>query len=204
MEIEINKVKILIKENILTGLIGNINIINDFNSNITFIDNYPVISSNHDLENLTLWQELFNLDENIFNKSNDKLSLGEKKVLQLFDGFAQNKNIIILKEPFYGLDYFYQRKVINALHILKIKYNKTIIIYSRDVNIIYEICDEVIVLESNKVILSGKTIEVFTDDKYIYQLPDIVKFTNLVRKKKPNFHYLRDIRDLIKDVYKNV
>lgn len=150
--------------------------------------------------------EIFKLDKNFINKKIDDLSSGEKKVLQIITGLVYNPSIIIFSDPYFNLDYNNKKIVMNLIYMLK-KQNKTVIINSIDINDIYEICDELIVLNKRKVYLYDKTINVFKNDKY-YELgldiPNIVKFINLAKEKGINLPYQKDIRDLIKDVYRNV
>ena len=53
----------------------------------------------------------------------------------------------------------------------------------------------------------GITKTIFNEEelsKFKIKVPDLVKFSDLVRKKNINIGYFRDIRDLIKDMYRNV
>ena len=63
-----------------------------------------------------------------------------------------------------------------------------------------------IILKNNKVYLEGSTDKVYQnpDLSNDIDIPDLVRFTNLAKKKKVKLSYHKDIRDLIKDVYKHV
>ena len=66
-----------------------------------------------------------------------------------------------------------------------------------------------IFVKNNKVLLEGKTDEVYQRVNYLqrngFDIPDIVLFTYLARKKKNvNISYHKDIRDIIKDIYKHI
>ena len=55
--------------------------------------------------------------------------------------------------------------------------------------------------------LYGVTKSIFNEKdlkKFKIEVPNLVKFTDLVKKKGVQIGYFQDIRDLIKDVYRNV
>ena len=55
--------------------------------------------------------------------------------------------------------------------------------------------------------LYGITKTIFNENdlkKFNIDVPNLVKFTDLVNKKGIKIGYFQDIRDLIKDVYRNV
>ncbi len=116
-----------------------------------------------------------------------------------------NKNIIIIDEPFMDLDLFYKKKVLLLLNKL-IKEKKTIIIGSNNSNIIYELCKKVLFINVKDYYYDD--INCFSDKKllkkYGVDMPYLVEFVELAKKKKINLRYSKDIRDLIKDVYRNV
>ena len=84
---------------------------------------------------------------------------------------------------------------------------KTIIIGSCDSNIIYELSQKVMIINYNSFLYSD-TQKVFEKimvlNDYNIEEPEIVRFVRLAREKGINIDYTNDIRDLIKEVYKNV
>jgi energy-coupling factor transporter ATP-binding protein EcfA2 len=150
--------------------------------------------------------KIFDLDDNFLNKEISNLSKGEKRLLSYLRVFIYNPKIIIIDEPLKNLDYKYEKMVLNYLRELKNKYNKTIIIASNNVNIIYENTDKTLII-SDEVIYKN-TKDVFTDDdilkKYKLYVPNLVMFVKKAKKKDKNINYYTDIRELMKDVYRNV
>ena len=68
---------------------------------------------------------------------------------------------------------------------------------------------KVILLKDNTVFMEGDTKEVYSQVELLkdnnFEIPDIVLFTYLAKNKKDvKIDYHRDIRDLIKDIYKHV
>ncbi len=156
------------------------------------------------VNDLSLIKE-FDLQEDILNKRIKELSHSEQKLVKYILLMLYNKKINIIDEPFLDLDY-HNKKIIILLINRLIKENKTIIIGSVNSNIIYELCKKVLFIEDNLYYYGD--VNVFQNnkvlDKYHIEKPNLVNFVSLARKKKPKFRYSYDIRDLIKDVYRNV
>jgi ABC-type multidrug transport system ATPase subunit len=147
----------------------------------------------------------YELDKDFLNKQVNELSHSELKLLKYFMLINSNKKIIVIDEPFIDLDYQNKKKIIVLLKNM-VKANRTIIIGSNDSNIIYSLCKKILLINDKDCyygdinILEKKKIL----KKYNIHEPDIVEFVNLVKDKKIKLKYSNDIRDLIKDVYRNV
>jgi ABC-2 type transport system ATP-binding protein len=89
------------------------------------------------------------------NKRLDTLSKGNQQKIQLITALAHNPQIVILDEPFSGLD------PVNAM-LLKdvvkeeIAKGKIVLFSSHQMNYIEEFCDSVAILNSGKVALTGE------------------------------------------------
>lgn len=89
------------------------------------------------------------------NKRLDTLSKGNQQKIQLITALAHNPQIIILDEPFSGLD------PVNAM-LLKdvvkeeIAKGKIVLFSSHQMNYIEEFCDKIAILNSGKIVLQGE------------------------------------------------
>ncbi len=148
----------------------------------------------------------FNLDNSFLNRSINDLSNGEKRLLKYVLAFISNNKIIIIDEPYLDLDYNFKKKIKSLLQRIIYETRKTIIIGSSDSNVIYELCSNILLLD--KMYYYDKTINIFSNkdilNKYHIDIPEIVKFVDLMKEKNILIDYSYDIRDLIKDVYKCV
>ena len=152
--------------------------------------------------------KIVGLDDTYLTKDYLDLSYSEKYLLALAMGLLSNPLIIILKDPFYGLDLKNEKQIMTLLIRLKEKYNKYIIINTTDSNKLYKYTNHLLVFK-NRLLLDGPTKEIYQRVDYLHKnripIPEIVSFTYLAKKtKKVKIDYHRDIRDLIKDVYKHV
>ena len=152
--------------------------------------------------------KLVGLKEDILNKKIKELSNGEKRLIAIASTLVYNPKLILFDEPTIGLDYKNKKKVINLIKNLKNRYEKTIIIVSHDIDLMYELCDDLIVLSNGKLILYGNTLDVFNEidliKKYDIPIPKVVLFENLVKEKNIKLLKSRNVNDLIKEVYRNV
>lgn len=144
------------------------------------------------------------LEKDFLGKYIKELSHSEQKLLKYLQMLTLNPEVIIIDEPYQDLD-FESKKKITAL-IKKLVKKKTIIIGSSDTNIIYTECKKVLLLGKDKYlyddvsILSNKNVLKW----YHVDMPQILEFIRLAKDKKINLPYSKDVRDLIKDVYRNV
>lgn len=115
-----------------------------FYSNITGSE-YLSIFKNADFKT-ERWNELFKLP---LKSIIDSYSTGMKKKLALLGIIKQDKPIIILDEPFNGLDIETSR--ILRLILLGFKERKTIIITSHIMNTLTNLCDWIHYLEGGKI-----------------------------------------------------
>jgi ABC-2 type transport system ATP-binding protein len=110
------------------------------------------------------WNELFGLplDELI-----DHYSTGMKKKLAIMALMRQNKPILILDEPFNGLDIESSRMLRSLL--LKISQKKTIIITSHILETLTNLCDHIHYLEGGKIAFSSEKNDFHSIEKMIFQ-----------------------------------
>lgn len=154
--------------------------------------------------------KIVGLNKSYLTKKVSTLSSSELKLIILAGNLIGNPNTIIFDNYFSGLDNKNTKKVINILNKLIDKYNKKIYIISSDTEFLYQYTKNLIIYKNDKLLIEGKTNYIFEKEnkKLInnnIRIPNTVIFTDLVRKKKrKKLNYNKDIRDLIKDIYKKV
>lgn len=95
-----------------------------------------------------------NLDP-VDNKAVKKYSVGMKQRLGIAQAIMENPEILILDEPFNGLDKKGVREITDLL-IQQKKIGKTILLTSHDERTIDELCDRVIEIEKGRILCAGK------------------------------------------------
>lgn len=125
------------------------------------------------------------------------LSFGQKKRVAIASVIAMENDLVLLDEPTAGLDPESTRAIVNIIKTMYEK-GKKIVITSHDMNLIYDICDYVYVLNQGKIINEGNVEEVFIDEKKIeeagLELPWLVKLNKnmnlpLFRKEEDLYNY---------------
>jgi energy-coupling factor transport system ATP-binding protein len=153
--------------------------------------------------------KMVGLDETYLDKNPFSLSSGEKRMIAIASMLVFNPKIIILDEPTVGLDNKSKNLLIRLIKNLKYKHNKTIIIVSHDVDMVYKCSDNVIVLKDGSILDIGNKFEVFKRVDFLKEnniaIPKVVEFSNIVYKKKGiDLGNYTEIKDLIKAIYRNV
>lgn len=80
------------------------------------------------------------------------LSQGNQQKVGIAAALMAKPEILILDEPFNGLDPSTQIRLINMLNDLKTNTGTTLLISSHDLKHVTEVCDRIVILESGKVI----------------------------------------------------
>ncbi len=153
--------------------------------------------------------KMVGLNEEYLEKNPFSLSNGEKRRVAIASVLVYNPNVLILDQPTAGLDLKNKRILIELLKKINKKYNKKIIIASHDIDMLYSLADDIIILEKGNVLVHGNKEEVFKNTKLLkthnINIPKIIEFTNKVMDKKDiKLGNYNDIKDLIKAVYRNV
>ena len=150
--------------------------------------------------------KLVGLNEEYLKRRIDSLNISEKKKVSLASILIFNPIVIIIEEPSIFLNYRDNEKLIKLIKLLKDKYNKTIILISKDTNLSYKVSDEIILLNKGSIVYAGNK-SILEDEKVLNNInidvPEIVKFINISNKFDANLTYTSNILDLIKEVYRN-
>ena len=150
--------------------------------------------------------KLVGLNEEYLKRRIDSLNISEKKKVSLASILIFNPSVIIIEEPSIFLNYRDNEKLIKLIKLLKDKYNKTIILISKDTNLSYKVSDEIILLNKGSIVYAGNK-SILEDEKVLNNInvdvPEIVKFINISNKFDANLTYTSHILDLIKEVYRN-
>ena len=148
-------------------------------------------------------------NSNILNKSIYELSFSEQKRISLALVLACNPDVIVLDDLFFGLDGKARYNIIRIIRLLKIRYGKSVVIISRDSDLVYSICDGVILINDGRIMKAGDKYSIFKDVSLLancnLSIPRLINFSNtLLKKKGVDIGFRNDINDLVKDIYRFV
>ena len=125
---------------------------------LTYFGELKGMSHTDAVKSVDYWLERLGMAE-YRNKRLDTLSKGNQQKIQLITALVHNPQVVILDEPFSGLD------PVNAM-LLKdvvkeeIHKGKVVLFSSHQMNYIEEFCDSIAILNSGKVVLSGDLQEI--------------------------------------------
>lgn len=133
--------------------------------------NWLGINKKEDLDEITRAIKLCKIQE-LSDRFYNELSDGEKQKVNIARAIAQNTPLIILDEPTVHLDLINKIEVFKLLKELVDKHSKTIIISTHQIEYALQVCNEVWLINNNKVeslyisdlINSDKLSEMFNDD----------------------------------------
>ena len=153
--------------------------------------------------------KIVGLKSGTLNKNFSELSSSEKKLFMLALALLDNAEVLIIKDPFLGLDLKNEKKLSILFRKMKDEYNKTIIFITNDSEIIYKYAGHMIIIKEENILMEGIPSDVYQKISFLNRnkinIPDIVKVTYLAKKNKGiKIDYHKDVRDIIKDIYKHV
>ncbi len=122
-----------------------------------------------DAEKVAKAMKLANV-EPFANRLVDTLSGGERQRVWLAMLVAQDTRCLLLDEPISALDIAHQIDVLTLVRQLSLSRGAAIVVVLHDVNMAARYCDELIALQSGRLIARGTPAEIMTPDclKYIY------------------------------------
>ncbi|MCK5169869.1 MAG: ABC transporter ATP-binding protein [Bacteroidales bacterium] len=138
-------------EDIKRNDIAYLETINYFYPRITGKEYLNIFKTQNPIFDIDKWNTLFDLP---LNKLIDDYSTGMKKKLALMGIICLNREVLILDEPFNGIDLETVQKIKTLL--LKLKTKKTIIITSHILESLLPICDSISYLNDGKIEFTKK------------------------------------------------
>lgn len=173
----------------------------------TVLDELTLINKYPELEVLGNILKLFGYTNEFFDKNIKDLSTTEKICLNILRNVEKAKDIIVFNNLFLGLDLNSQKALIRIINYL-CEINYIVIIRSDDVNVLYK-CADYSILATKTIIKYDETDKIYTGVKYLmkhkFDVPTLSYITYKAKEEKNvRLFYRKDVRDIIKDIYKHV
>ena len=182
---------------------------------VTVIDyiNYMIRYLNIDIKDkkrkISSLFKIIGFTNNYLDRGIVTLSSSELRLLQIITMLISKKEIVIINEPFEEFDLMNRKRIKTLIDKMVDKYDKIVIIITKNIDILYKYTKDLIIIKNDKVIKKGKTKDILTNIDFLKEnsipVPESVSFINLAKTtKKVKIDYNIDIRDIIKDIYKHV
>lgn len=185
---------------------NDIDVINDFYMNSTIDYLTELIDKKKENYETRLEEVLLmvDLDDTLLDRKLSSLSDSELIKIEFAKILLLNPKIIFIKNIFTRLDMKNRNKFFKILIKLKKYYNKTIFIFSSEINSIYEFIDDIIYINSEEEYIYSNKFDLYENNKNLKNIPDIIYFTNLMKNKYHNMKYTDSINELIKELYREI
>ncbi len=162
---------------------------------------YPLLNLVNDV------MQILELDSNFYDREVSSLSATEKIYLNLLRNVSKADEIIFFSNIFLGLDLCNQKKIVKVLNYLK-NIGYIIVVCSNNVDYLYNISDYSLIA-TKSFIEYGDTNDIYTNVEILVKhklaVPTLSYITYKAKKdKKVKLFYSKDVRDIIKDIYKHV
>jgi ABC-type multidrug transport system ATPase subunit len=202
-----NDVKTIVKNLIKDYDFVSVDNYNPFFLGLTVNEELDLYCEYYDRDKLLILLEIFELDDSFLNRNINTISFTEKIYLNIIRTILKTTDKVIFVDVFKYIDYSNQKKIILLLNYLKEK-NYYIIITSYNVDYLYSLGDYSIVWYRHMIDF-GKTLDVYKEvemfKKSRVPSPTLSQITyKAKRDKNIKLFYSKDVRDIIKDIYKHV
>ena len=153
--------------------------------------------------------DLVGIDNSFYERNPFELSGGEKRKVSIAGILAFNPEILVLDEPTAGLDNESKNNLLDTLLKLKEK-GITIIISTHDMDVVLKYADDVIVLDSGKLITQTSPSDLFINHfnliKESEELPKALDYAIKLNNKgfKIDLKKVKDSLTLVKEIEKEL
>ena len=140
------------------------------------------------------------LTEDYLDKKSNELSESDLKKVNLAKCLAENKDNIVLDFFEKGLNDKEKQNFKRLFKKLTEDIHKTILIYTNNLEFLWDIADSIIHVENNNFKTYKKSEYFELSD--LMNSPEITRFIKLMREKEIKIEDYKDVKDLLKAIYR--
>lgn len=108
------------------------------------------------------------LDASYADRYPSQLSGGQRQRVSIAAALIARPGLVIADEPLSALDVTIQAQIMELLLELKEEFGLTYLFISHDIDVVYQLCDRIMVMKDGHVIETGETKELFAHPKQAY------------------------------------
>lgn len=112
--------------------------------------------------------EKVGLPPECLSRKPNELSGGQRQRVSIGMALIQRPGLIIADEPVSALDVTIQHQIIELMRSLRDEYRLSFLFISHDLNVVYQICDRVLVMKSGRVVEQNTVRELFDHPQHPY------------------------------------
>lgn len=108
------------------------------------------------------------MEENYFYRKPSQLSGGQRQRVSIAQALITNPGFIVADEPVSALDVTIQAQIMELMQRLQQEMQLSYLFISHDINVVYKMCDRIMVMKDGEIIEIGETQELFDNPRQEY------------------------------------
>ncbi|MDD3477277.1 MAG: energy-coupling factor transporter ATPase [Candidatus Izemoplasmatales bacterium] len=163
----------------------------------------PEVAKEKALESI----RLVGLNESYLNRNPFNLSGGEKKRVSIAGILAMDPEILVLDEPTSGLDPQGKRQLMRLFKDIQEKTNKTVVIITHDMDLVYEYATRTLVLSDGNLVFDGTPDDLFRREELATWSLSLPQTIRVLKGLKEQFHlelnpYQKTVEEAVREIEK--
>ena len=108
------------------------------------------------------------MEDKYFHRKPSQLSGGQRQRVSIGQALITHPGMIVADEPVSALDVTIQAQIMELMQRLQQEMHLSYLFISHDINVVYRMCDRIMVMKDGRIIESGETEEIFDHPREDY------------------------------------